>query len=219
MPADHPARAGTAVRKQNEHAGTAVHEQNEHARTAVHEQRVDGFGAVRIVPLDPAADADLVFGWVTGERARYWGMADHTREQVREVYEYVDSLTTHHAFLAYRDGEPVALFQTYDPAADPVGECYEVLPGDFGVHLLIAPAPDGSGEQQGFTGALLIALIGYAFADPEVRRIVVEPDARNEKAIARLLRAGFVPGPEIDKPEKRALLAFLSRDAVTGLLG
>lgn len=184
------------------------------ARTAVHEQTVDGFGAVRIVPLDPAADADLVHGWVTDERARYWGMVDHTRDQVREIYAYVDSLTTHHAFLACRDGEPVALFQTYDPAADPVAECYDVEPGDFGVHLLIAPA-DGAAERD-FTGSLLIALVGHAFSDPATLRVVAEPDIRNDKAVARLVRAGFVLGPEIDKPEKRARLAFLSRTTVEG---
>ncbi|WP_435830286.1 GNAT family N-acetyltransferase [Micromonospora echinospora] len=29
----------------------------------------------------------------------------------------------------HRDGRPVGLFQTYEPAADPVGECYDVRPG------------------------------------------------------------------------------------------
>ncbi|MFF4233672.1 GNAT family N-acetyltransferase [Streptomyces sp. NPDC001820] len=181
-------------------------------REAVHEQTVDGFGTVRIVPLDPAADLDLIHRWVTEERARFWGMLGHSREQVHETYEYLDSLTTHHAFLAQRDGEPVALFQTYEPAADPVGDCYEVRSGDFGLHLLIGPA-DGAMER-GFTGGLLKVLIAYALADPGHQRIVVEPDARNVKAIDRMVRAGFELGPEIDKPEKRARLAFLSRDRV-----
>ncbi|MER5460148.1 GNAT family N-acetyltransferase [Streptomyces sp. NPDC002668] len=181
-------------------------------REAVHEQTVEGFGTVRVLPLDPVADLDLIHGWVTGERARFWGMGGHSREQVLEIYEYLDSLTTHHAYVVQRDGEPVALFQTYEPDADPVGECYDVQPGDFGVHLLIGPAHGGT--ERGFTGGLLSVLVGYALADPEHRRIVVEPDARNEKAIERMVRAGFVLGPEIDKPEKRARLAFLSRDAV-----
>ncbi|MFI1393496.1 GNAT family N-acetyltransferase [Streptomyces sp. NPDC020681] len=184
------------------------------SREAVHEQTVEGFGTVRIVPLDPAADADLVHGWVTEERAQFWGMVGHSREQVREIYEYVDSLSTHHAFLAFREGKPVALFQTYDPAADPVGECYDVQPGDFGIHLLIGPS-SGTAER-GFTGGLMTALIGFVLSDPVHQRIVVEPDARNAKAIERMLRAGFVLGPEIDKPEKRARLAFLSRAALEG---
>ncbi|AVZ71340.1 siderophore biosynthesis protein [Streptomyces lunaelactis] len=181
-------------------------------REAVHEQHVEGFGTVRIVPVDPAADVDLIHGWVTGERARFWGMSGHSRDQVLEIYEYLDSLTTHHAFLVQRDGVPVALFQSYEPDADPVGECYEVQPGDYGVHLLISPA-EGSAER-GFTGGLLTVFLSYVLADPRWKRVVVEPDARNSKAIERLVRAGFVLGPEIDKPEKRARLAFLSRDAL-----
>lgn len=182
-------------------------------REPVHVQKVEGFGTVSVLTLDPVADLDTVHSWVTAERARFWGMLGHSREQVRDIYAYVDSLTTHHAFLVERDGEPIALFQTYEPAADPLGDCYEVRPGDVGVHLLIGPAaggvPDG---ERGFTAGLMTALLGYVFGDPAARRIVVEPDARNDKAIGRMLSAGFEAGPEIDKPEKRARLAFLSRE-------
>ncbi|MFE3901700.1 GNAT family N-acetyltransferase [Streptomyces sp. NPDC059153] len=183
-------------------------------RPPVHEQQVPGFGTVRLVPVDPAADLDLIHGWVTEERARFWGMGDASREEVLETYEFLDSLTTHHAYLALRDGVPVALFQTYEPAADPLADCYDVRPGDFGVHLLTGP---GDTAERGFTAALLSVLIGYVFSDPAHLRIVVEPDARNEKAVARLVRAGFELGPEIDKPEKRARLAFLSRPAAAGV--
>ncbi|MFB6663852.1 GNAT family N-acetyltransferase [Streptomyces parvus] len=182
-------------------------------RPAVHEQKIEGFGTVRLVPVDPAADAELLHGWVTEERARFWGMAGHTLEQVREIYEFVDSLPTHHAYLALRDGVPAALFQTYEPDADPVGACYDVQPGDFGVHLLIAPA-EGEGAVKGYTETLLTAFIAYVFSDPAHVRVVVEPDARNEKAIARMARIGFELGPEIRKPEKTARLAFLTRAAL-----
>ncbi|MFJ7191748.1 GNAT family N-acetyltransferase [Streptomyces bacillaris] len=182
-------------------------------RPAVYEQKVEGFGVVRLVPVDPAADEELLHGWVTQERARFWGMADHTAEQVREIYEFVDSLPTHHAYLALRDGVPAALFQTYEPDADPVGECYDVQPGDFGIHLLIAPA-EGEGTVKGYTDSLLTAFIGYVFSDPAHLRVVVEPDARNEKALARMVRVGFELGPEIRKPEKTARLAFLTREAL-----
>ncbi|MFE7460467.1 GNAT family N-acetyltransferase [Streptomyces sp. NPDC057554] len=185
-------------------------------RPAVYEQKVEGFGTVRLVPVDPAADAGLLHGWVTEERARFWGMADHTREQVQEIYEFVGSLPTHHAYLVLRDGVPAALFQTYEPDADPVGECYDVRPGDFGIHLLIAPA-EGEGAVKGYTESLLTAFIGYVFSDPAHLRVVVEPDARNEKAIARMVRVGFELGPEIQKPEKTARLAFLTRAAALGL--
>ncbi len=161
-------------------------------------------------PLDPDADLDLVHGWVTQPRAAFWGMTDHTREQVREVYAYLASLETHHAYLVLEgpDRAPCAIFQTYEPEHDPVGEVYDVRPGDLGVHLLVA-----LGERRpGFTGALARFLLGRVLSDPRVQRVVVEPDVRNERSIARFLREGFAPGPVVDLGHKRAQLAFLTRD-------
>ncbi|MER5473158.1 GNAT family N-acetyltransferase [Streptomyces sp. NPDC002935] len=193
------------------------------ARKAVHEQQVDGFGTVRVLPVDPHADLDVLHGWVTEERAAYWGMTGFTRQQVLETYLHLDSLDTHHAFLMVKDGVPAALFQTYEPDADRVGECYEVRPGDIGVHLLIGPPAPGGGGRPGWSSTLLSAFLAYALTGLDRRRAVVEPDARNTKAIARLTRQGFVPAgdivlpeidlPEVHLPEKPALLAFLTREA------
>ncbi|MFG2996011.1 GNAT family N-acetyltransferase [Streptomyces sp. NPDC048340] len=187
-------------------------------RQPVHSHLVEGFGTVTITPVDPAADSALIHSWVTEERARFWGMGEASRELVQEIYEDVDRRTTHHAFLIGRDGEPVALFQTYDCAEDRVSECYEVLPGDIGVHLLIGPA--GAAAEHGFTSNLLVAFMAFVFADPTVRRVIAEPDARNTKAITRLERTGFALGPEVELPEidlpevfipaKQARLLFFS---------
>jgi penicillin amidase len=179
-------------------------------RPAVFERTVEDFGHVAIVPVRPAEDLDLIYGWVTEERARFWGMTAHSREKVLEIYEFLDSLETHHAFLVLREGEAIALFQTYEPDADPVGECYDVEPGDIGAHLLLGPARGTS--QAGFTGVLMGVFAAYLFADPKHLRIVAEPDARNERAAVRLRRSGFTLGPEIRLPDKTARLAFLRRE-------
>lgn len=176
-------------------------------RKPVHVQRIDDFGTVTIVPVDPDRDVGLLHAWVTEERARFWGMGGADRARVHEIYAHLDSLSTHHAYLVHRDGEPAALFQTYLPQADPIGDFYDAQPGDLGVHLLIGPAA-GAGEA-GFTAALLSAFVGFVLADPDCHRVVVEPDARNTRAVDRLLRAGFVLGPQAELPDKRAQFAFL----------
>jgi hypothetical protein len=191
-------------------------------RVAVHEQVIDGFGTVRVLPLDPKADAGVVHGWVSEPRAAFWGMNGLTEEQVREIYAHLDTLDTHHAFLALHDGKPVGLLQTYEPDADRVGECYDVEPGDIGVHVLLAPA-GRDGARPGWSTSVLAAFSAFVLVGLDRRRVVVDPDVRNEKAIARFLRQGFERGPvvvlpEIDLPdvylpEKRAQLAFLRREA------
>ncbi|MCI3274581.1 GNAT family N-acetyltransferase [Streptomyces cylindrosporus] len=185
-------------------------------RGAVHET-----GAVRVLPLDAHADADVLHRWVREERAAFWGMNGLTRDQVAEIYAHMDTLDTHHAFLLVRDGEPVGLLQTYEPEADRVGDCYEVRDGDIGVHVLLAPPGEG-GARSGWSAQLLDAVVSYVLPGLGRRRVVVDPDVRNEKAIARFLRQGFVAGesvtlPEIDLPdvylpEKKAQLAFLERE-------
>ncbi|KMS73564.1 siderophore biosynthesis protein [Streptomyces viridochromogenes] len=195
-------------------------EQPTAARAWVHEEVVDGFGTVGIRPLDPQADAEVVHGWAGEERAAFWGMNGLTRDQVAEIYAHMETLDTHHAFLVLRDADPVALLQTYEPEADRVSECYDVRPGDIGVHLLLAPAGAG-GRRSGWTSALLTVVTSYVFLTLDRQRVVVDPDVRNEKAIARFLRQGFTAGPtvvlpEVDLPEvfiprKDAQLAFLDR--------
>lgn len=166
-------------------------------------------GRVRILPVRPEEDGDLIHSWVTQDRARFWGMTEYSRDEVVEVYRFLDSLPTHHAFLLSIDEEPVALFQSYDPCHDPVGEAYEPQKGDLGIHLFMAPARE---PRPGLTPWLVLHFIGHLFATTGVRRIVVEPDVRNDKALARLTGSGFEPGPVIELPDKQAQLFFLRRE-------
>ncbi|MFF7194218.1 GNAT family N-acetyltransferase [Streptomyces sp. NPDC008079] len=175
-----------------------------------------GFGTVRFVPVDPDRDIGLIHAWVTQERGRFWGMGDATRDQVREIYAFLDSLDTHHAYLVRRDDRPVALFQTYQPEADPIGDFYERLPGDVGVHVFVGPIDPGAEREPDYTRHLLTALLAHVFADPACRRIVAEPDARNTRAIDRLLSTGFTLGPCVELPDKPAQFVFLTRDLTTG---
>ncbi|WP_433307674.1 GNAT family N-acetyltransferase [Actinoplanes sp. CA-030573] len=174
----------------------------------VYAEKLPGLGELTLIPLDPAVHAGLVHGWVVQPRNRFWGMGDHTVGQVREIYEFVDSLATHHAYLIRIDERPIGIFQTYEPEHDPVGDRYPVEPGDFGIHLLLSP---GDVVLPHLSTLTVPALLRFAFGDPAHRRLIAEPDIRNEKAVRRLERHGFTLGPEIDLGHKRARLTFLTR--------
>ncbi|MEU4426550.1 GNAT family N-acetyltransferase [Actinoplanes sp. NPDC024001] len=171
-------------------------------------EKLAGLGELTMIPLDPAEHAAVVHEWVVKPRNRFWGMADHTVEQVREIYTFVDGLEAHHAYLLLLDDGPIGVFQTYEPSQDPVGECYDVRPGDFGMHLLL----DASGRDlPHLTSAVFPVLMRHLFADPAHQRIVAEPDVRNERMITRLRREGYTLGDQIDLGHKRAQLTFLER--------
>jgi penicillin amidase len=182
------------------------------------EHVVDGFGAVRIVEADPDRDLDLIHGWVTAERASFWGMGHLSRDEIAGIYRFLDSVPTHHVYVVHLDDVPIALLQTYDPQADPVGRAYEVRAGDLGLHVLIAPGD----PRPNFTGNLLEVITRFVFVHLGHPRVVVDPDVRDDRAIDRFQRTGFTAGPEVkitlpDGTVKTAQLAFLTRERFLGV--
>lgn len=176
-----------------------------------------GLGRVTVRPLDTDTDIDEVHRWVDDERARFWGMVGKSAADVADIYRFVATLETHHAWLVAVDDVPTALVQTYDPRYDPVGECYDATPGEVGVHLLLAPPGPGPrvpGRSSLVIGGIVRWILGFA----DVTRIVVEPDHRNTRAIDRLTGLGFEAGPLVQLPEKVGQLAFLDRATGEALL-
>ncbi|WP_231994360.1 GNAT family N-acetyltransferase [Pseudarthrobacter equi] len=184
---------------------------------AVYVEELEGLGILRLFRLSPEDDADLIHSWVREERAKFWGMNGWSRDEVRDVYRFLDSLDTHHGYLMVVDGEPAGIFQTYEPQHDPVGEVYPARPGDTGIHLFLAPTED---PVPNYTPRLVAGLMRFALSDPAKDRVVAEPDARNSKAISRLAGFGFEQGAVVQLAEKEAQLMFLGRaafEARTGL--
>lgn len=188
------------------HADTAVPLS---VRDAVYTEELPGLGQLRLIPLAPESDADLLHGWVREDRARFWGMQSMGRDEVRDIYLFVDSLDTHHAYLISVDDEPAGLFQTYEPLQDPVADAYPARRGDTGLHLLLAPA---ARPVPNFTATVLAGLIRFLLSDPAKDRVVAEPDARNSKAIGRFVSFGFEAGAQVQLAEKEAQLVFLTRE-------
>lgn len=161
--------------------------------------------------VDPRADADLLHRWVTAPGARHWGMADHSRDEVAEVYGWITDQPHLTARLIVHEGQPLGLVQTYDPFVDPIGDFYDRRPGDLGVHLLLADDPARAGLTPSITGFM----ISEGFADPGVERLVFEPDTGNARSVDLLRRTGAEMGPVVDlvlpTGAKRAQFAFLPR--------
>lgn len=161
-------------------------------------------------PVDPGADAQLLHRWVTHPKSAFWLMQGADVRDVEAEYRRIGNTPGHEAFIGEVDGDPQILAERYDPRIDPVGKVYDVRPGDAGMHFLCAPTDE---PVHGFTHAAITAVMRLVFEDERVRRVVVEPDARNE-AVHRLNAAvGFtVDGPVTLPDGKRALLSFCTRD-------
>ena len=77
------------------------------------------------------------------------------------------------------------------------------------MHFLVPPTDV---PVHGFTRSVISAVMAHLFEDPANHRVVVEPDVSNKAVHALNDAVGFVPDREIDKPEKRALLSFCTRE-------
>ncbi|MFJ9748542.1 GNAT family N-acetyltransferase [Streptomyces chartreusis] len=166
-------------------------------------------GTFTIRALDPLKDAELLHRWVTDPKAAFWMMQDAKLQDVEREYMRIAAHEHHHAFLGLHDGEPAFLMESYDPRYVELVGLYEPEPGDVGMHFLVAPTDR---PIHGFTKAVIAAVMDELFADPRTRRVVVEPDVGNKAVHALNEAVGFVPVREIDKPEKRALLSFCTRE-------
>ena len=131
---------------------------------------------MRMVPLVVDRDMAMLHAWVTHPRSVYWEMQDASVADVAREYAAIADSPHHDAFLGLVDNVPQFLVERYDPRHSPLAELPEIEEGDVGMHVLVAPTDQ---PEHGFTRAVMRAVMRFCFADPAVRRVVVEPDARN----------------------------------------
>jgi RimJ/RimL family protein N-acetyltransferase len=173
---------------------------------------VSGF-ALDIVPFVLARDVDLLHAWVMHPRSVYWGLEGASVEDVAEEYAAIVASEHHEVFVGLSDGRPQFLVERYDPRRSPLADLPEIEEGDVGMHVLVAPT---DAPLRGFTRSVMRAVMRFCFADPAVRRVVVEPDVRNNAIAALNAAAGFVVLREVELPTKTAALSVATRESFAG---
>ncbi|WP_246312127.1 GNAT family N-acetyltransferase [Pseudaquabacterium terrae] len=171
-----------------------------------------GREAIGIRVLDPGVDAAHLHDWFNRDYARFWGMQHKSLEEVRTRLIKMLQRSDRELLMGVRlsTGERLFMLECYRPESDALGRYYAVQPADRGFHLIVAPprherVPD-------LTYFVMLALSGYLFRDPAVRRIVAEPDIRNHKMLVRCAQAGYELGKALYLPHKTARLISLTRE-------
>lgn len=167
-------------------------------------------------PLELDRDLALLHAWVTHPRSVYWQMQGASVLDVAEEYRRIRDTDGHDAHLGRVDGVPTFLAETYDPHRSELAGLPDLADGDLGMHVLVAPPADGSAPVHGLTSRVMAAVVGFCFADPAVRRVVVEPDVRNDRIAALNAAAGFRVLREVDLGHKTAALGVCTRDDFAG---
>ncbi|MEL7975477.1 GNAT family N-acetyltransferase [Isoptericola sp. F-RaC21] len=180
--------------------------------------------AVTLEPVDPAHDAAAVHAWLTHPASAFWHMGHLSPAEVRDYLAEVADHPDQDGWLGRVDGAPAFYAETYDPARVLLADVHDAVPGDVGMHLLVAPPPDDPADRRpGLTDAVMAAVVRFCLA-PEGRggaRVVVEPDVRNRAIAAKNAAAGFRVLREVELVDddgpgdhtKRAALSVCTRDA------
>lgn len=113
-------------------------------------------GAFSVRPLDPFADAELLHGWVTHRKAAFWMMQEASLPDVEREYMKIAAAEHHEAFIGLHEGRPAFLMERYDPSRLELVGLYEALPGDVGMHFLVAPSDT---PVHGFTLAVITTVM------------------------------------------------------------
>lgn len=163
-------------------------------------------GTIEFRPVHPDADAPLLHSWITHPRSKFWGALEASEQDILDEYRRIAASRFEQAWLLYLNDQPIGLSETYDPRHAVLNDCAAAAPrdGDAGMHILIAP-PTGKAIH-GLTDTIMSALVRWIFSHPQVRRIVVEPDAANAAIHRKNARVGFA------HPGTPATLRYSSED-------
>ncbi|MEX8493798.1 GNAT family N-acetyltransferase [Sphaerotilus sp.] len=169
-------------------------------------------GAVVLRKMVLDEDVPLLHDWFSRDYARFWGLQGKTVEEIREKFAGIEASGTCDVVFGIlaSTGERLFMFESYDVKADVLSRHYPVQPGDRGFHFMIGPADR---PRPAVAYYALQAVCAWIFRDATVCRIVCEPDVRNEKAMKRLVQAGFSGAKVVHLPYKSALLMRRSRVA------
>ena len=103
----------------------------------------------------------------------------------------------------------VFLLESYCPKQDILGDYYQVLDSDIGTHRMMAPPTE---TIKNFSWYCNMVMNEFQFSDPDIQRIVAEPDVSNLKVAAVFAQCGFNFGKALYLPHKTARFAYITRE-------
>lgn len=174
-----------------------------------HDRRIDRTVSLRQATLE--RDLGRLHAWLGSEHVKPYWQLDLPLPAFRD--RLVSKLSDGHLtpYVGCLDYVPMSYWECYWAAEDDVANHYDAAPTDRGVHLLIGPQEYLG---RGYARPLLRAVVAMQFRDPETDRVIAEPDARNDRAIAVFEDCGFEPRREFrfEEAEKDAVLVVCERE-------
>ncbi|WAC53769.1 GNAT family N-acetyltransferase [Gordonia sp. SL306] len=173
----------------------------------------DTTGRFTLRPVDPDGDDPaLLVSWFARPHLVETWEQEWTPERWRADSAYRLAGDYSRPLIVSLDGTEIGYIELYRPARDEIAALYPADPHDMGLHIATAePGLIGRGVMSAWMAELADALFR---ADTRCRRVVLEPDARNERMRRALTKRGWTDLGEFDvRPDRRIALHVLGRTA------
>lgn len=162
---------------------------------------------ITIKPLCLNRDIPVIHRWVNEPYAhKYWQMQGDIDGLYEHYKEFLNS-GIGYSLMCFLEDKPVAQIDFYDVTADEIKDLYDVMPGDHGIHVLMAPYEK---PVPGLSVNVVVTCISFLFT-LTIDRIIGEPDAENERANELVKRVGFRFVKQVQMSYKTANLYSYSR--------
>ncbi|MEE6131479.1 GNAT family N-acetyltransferase [Priestia sp. GS2] len=154
-------------------------------------------------------DFDRLHGWMNQEHViPFWNL-DKPRAEYASHLKHFLAKKHQQLLIGEIDGQPMSYWEAYMVSEDLIRHYYDYEKGDQGIHLLIGEK-DYLGK--GFIYPLMLRLMKRMFEVSETKRIMAEPDIRNEKMIHVFEKCGFQQLKTVELPDKTAMLLYCQQD-------
>lgn len=173
-------------------------------------RRVAEYGGATLALRPFCAETDLphYHRWMNEAYARPFWQLHGPLGNLETHYLSLQAGADTAVYTGLLDGEPVFTLEPYWAPGDLVGRYYDAQPGDYGLHLLLAPATQ---RRPRFSRHVLLLCLEFLFADPRVTRVICEADRHNAGMARLLARAHFQFQHYVQLPEKEASLTTCTR--------
>ncbi|MDR2236655.1 MAG: acetyltransferase [Chryseobacterium sp.] len=159
--------------------------------------------------FNPETDMEFLHEWSNMEYAKkYWEM-DVEKWEFEEAYIKHMGVDYSHPYIGLLNGNPIFTLELYWAIKDEVGKYYRFRPGDYGFHMLIAPAKE---KIPHFSTYALAMCMEYFFSFPQLTRMIGEASASHKGTHNLITKVGCEFNRSLALPYKTSNLTFLDRE-------
>ncbi|NDI36044.1 acetyltransferase [Chengkuizengella sediminis] len=160
-------------------------------------------------PVKLTKDVNRLHNWMHQPHViPFWNLAISLEDYEKHLQNFMND--NHQTlYIGELDGTPMSYWEAYWAKEDIIGQYYNVDPYDQGIHLLIGPS-EYIGK--GLSLPFLRTMVKFQFRHLQTKKVIAEPDIRNEKMIHLFEKCGFEKVKPVELPDKTGMLMFCDRE-------